>query len=45
MRYVIMAVAGIFATVGWLGTAEGQRAKAHFFENNRQQAHYSDARE
>ncbi|MGH6787373.1 MAG: hypothetical protein ACREBO_11120 [Novosphingobium sp.] len=45
MRYVIMAVAGIFATVNWLGTADGQRAKAHFFENNRQTAHYSQVSE
>ena len=45
MRYVIMAVAGIFATVGWLGTADGQRAKHHFFESNRQTAYYADSTE
>ena len=32
MRYVILAVAAVFATVNWLNSADGQRTKRHFLE-------------
>lgn len=35
MRYVIMAVAGVFAVVNWLNTPDGMRAKQHFMESSR----------
>ena len=29
MRYVLLALAAVLVTVGWLNTADGQRAKRH----------------
>ena len=43
MRYVIMAVAAVFATVGWLGTPDGQRAKQRIFASGHSAPLYGEA--
>jgi|GEM_PF-4266533 len=40
MRYVIMAVAGVFVLVNWLNTPDGMRAKHQFMESSRDATSY-----